>query len=196
METINITSARDFGMQFSTYQDRGTAYALRAPEFINNFPECEPEDWAEFNNGCIQRKADITSPVVYLRDGVDSYTKLEGKAPKGADKLELSVGYVMSMSSQQAGSLKKTQPNLHRLVMALRKEVGQYCSNKRTALVRMYKAATAQPRTRDINKKFTEWLDETVANIVKRGRTAATREQDPTLSDKRVIAEMIASRLK
>jgi 23S rRNA maturation mini-RNase III len=169
-------------------------------EFLNGnetqhcIPDCEAEDWAEFNAGCIQHYNDITPVELFLREGVDKYRPVD-KAPKGADVVRLSVDYVMSLSSQQAGALRKTQPELHGLIMPRRKAVNAYVSNKRAALVRMYKAATAQPRARDINKTFSEWLDETVQNIVKRGKTAATREANPELTSKTVLRDMIVARL-
>lgn len=194
----NITSARDLGFQFAAAIDHSASLALLARDVIPGFPDDVPEGgWDDFNAGCLQRKADITPARLFVREGVDTYREITGqKAPKGADTLSLDVAYAMSFSQQQAGALKKHQPNLHRMVSTLRTDANKYLSNTRRRLVATFKAVTAGPRDRAHNKSFTEWLDDTVAAIVKKAKRCATTESNPALTEMKTIREMVLARLK
>lgn len=194
----NITSARDLGFQFAAAIDHSASLALLARDVIPGFPDDVPEGgWDDFNAGCILRKADITPARIFVREGVGKYREITGqKAPKGAEILKADVGYVMSFSQQQAGALKKSDPELHRIVTAGRTDTNKYVSNTRRRLVATFKAVTAGPRDRSHNKSFTEWLDDTVAAIVKKAKRCATTESNPALSEMKTIREMVNARLK
>lgn len=195
-----VASLRDFGYKVATYADRGTAYGEWAHDNIPGFPDNVPEEKkAEVFAGFIARKADLMEPSVksYRKEGADNFI-LMVPGETSVSTVRLTAAYAMSYSSQQFGSIRKTQPNLHRLVKEIRDEVNKYCSNRWTALVNLYKAAHKESRKRDINKTFAEWLDETIANIIKRHKTALARtmgsdgKPDPSLPGKEAVAAACA----
>jgi len=195
-----ITSARDFGYQFAAQDDAGIMSALQAPDYIPGFPDAVPEGgWDDFNAGCIQRKNDITPPVLYVREGPDHYTPLaEGEKPKkGQDVLRASIDWAMNAySSQQAGALGKHQPNLKAIVMPLRKAASQYASNKRSRLRSAYKVATSTPTQRAPNLAFSAWLDKECESITKKAKRAKLQNEPDAPADMKALREMIVTRIK
>lgn len=194
--TTENKSIRDFGYQVAQHGDMLIADAMDAVKLIPGFPDnVADEIVAEFKAGCILRKADLVKPTVYIREGVDNYVISDGKPPKGATTLKLDVAYAMTYTPQLFGALRKTQPNLHRMVKVIRDDVSKYASNKWNGLVATYKRATAGPRDRSVNKSFSDWLDDTLAAILKRAKTAASRGDTSVPSDKAGIRKLILDRL-
>lgn len=192
----HVTSLQDFGYKVAGYADTGLGYGTWAAKNIPGFPDnVSDETKAEVFAGFIHRKADLMGADgksrKYRKEGPDNYVPVPAD-DTSADTVNINVGYAMAYSSQQFGSLRKAQPNLHRLVKEVRDEVNKYCSNKWQYLIRLYREANKPARERSVNKSFAEYIDETLAAMTKRHKTALARG-DTTAPTKTALAQACAA---
>jgi len=169
-----VTSLADFGYKVALYADVGVGFGEYAKANIPNFPDdVSDEDKAQVFAGFMHRKIDLLlaepTSYVYLREGPGRWTPVD-KSDKSADAVNAAT-LAMQYSAQAYGALRKSDPEQHRLLKPIRDSINKYCSNKWRYLVRLYSDAHKEARTRAANKTWAEYIDETLANIVKRHKT-------------------------
>lgn len=199
-KTLNVSlvpdSLRALGYQTAVYADGGKSLAQHALTLIAD-PENVPEDDAKaIKEGILQRKSEITPAVWYRREGRDQYVKLDSKPEEiTADVLSLSVDYAFSYTGQEVGALKKEQPNLHGMVMEVRKAGSKYVSNVYAALLGMIRRAkqdAAGSNGRGATKSFYDKCEEVLAALLK-SNAAAAKRGDSTALDPALLKRKIAA---
>jgi len=175
----SVTGLTDLGYKHARTREASAALALKAGQMISGFPEnVSDEDKGRVYEGFRLRKHELEGTEYYRLEGKDTYFPATREAflADPANHMALDVPYAFSYTQQAFGSLKKEQPNKHALLKALRDATNKYCSNAWGSLVGMYKALTREPRTREGNKSFYDYLKETFEAMEKRAKVARTRE--------------------
>lgn len=175
----SVTGLTDLGYKHARTREATSALALRAGELIAGFPEnVSDEDKGRVYEGYRLRKEELDGTKYYRLEGKDNYfeTTKEKYLADTANHMALDVSYAFSYTQQQFGALKKEQPNKHALLKAVRDSANKYCHNSWGNLVSTFKALTREPRSRDGNKSFYDFLTETFDAITKRAKVARARE--------------------
>lgn len=182
----SVTGLTDLGYKHARTRETSAALALKAGAMIPGFPEnVSDEDKGRVYEGFRLRKHELDGTKYYRLEGKDTYfpaTKEQFLADP-SNHMALDVPYAFSYTQQAFGSLKKEQPNKHALLKALRDATNKYCHNAWGSLAGMYKALTREPRTREGNKSFYDYLKETFEAMEKRAKVARTREGGDVPSD-------------
>jgi len=192
-----ISSLKDGAYQQATATQKIRDFAGYAIDHIAGFPESLPDESREqlyegyqlryAQNNPAKTYAVINSHYVLATEEHIKNDKVE--------KLELSVGYVMSFTPQEFGKLKNENPEKHILVKELRDRVGTYCSNRKNDLVRMAKNIIAEKegkaKTRTANKDFDESISAMFESFDVKVKTAKKRG-DVTADDQRYKKAKIA----
>lgn len=187
-QAVSFTSLKD-----SAYQQAGAAQTLEsvaqyAIDHIAGFPADVPtEAKDELYSGYRMKFEQLTPSKVYavINDHYVLATP-EHMATKNVEKIEISVAYAFSYSSQEFGKLKNTRPALHALVSAVREKCSTYCSNRFGDLKRKARELLNNGKTRErtANKNFDEfveaWIKDTALTrlISAKARGDATADSD------------------
>lgn len=175
----SVTGLTDLGYKHARTRETSAALALKAGEMIPGFPDnVSDTDKARVYEGFRLRKHELDGVKYYRIEGKDNYflTTREAFVADPENHLALDVPYAFSYTQQAFGSLKKETPNKHALLKAVRDSANKYCSGAWGSLVGMYKALTREPRTREGNKSFFDFLKENFEAVEKRAKVARTRE--------------------
>jgi hypothetical protein len=178
----------------SAYQQAGANQTIEdvakfAIEKIAGFPVDVPTEAKDsLYEGYRMRFAQNNAPVVYAVIS-DHYVLAtpEHMAAKNVEKIEISVAYAFSYSSQEFGKLKNTQPALHALVSAMREKCSSYCSNRLADLKRKAKELLAEgkPRERTANKNFSEFVEDWIKDAALTRLISAKARGDATADSER-----------
>ena len=102
-------------------------------------------------------------------------------ANKKIEKIELTVAYAYSFSSQEFGKLKNTNPSLHKIIGEARDATSTYCSNKIRELKRIAKSLlnVGQTTARE-SFNFVESMSKDFEKQEKSCKVKQTRGNDST----------------
>jgi hypothetical protein len=180
---MQFKSFKDFAYQHAVTTDTSRDQAQYAIDNISGFPETLPEEiQVEMVEGYRLRHSEIKKPVVYAIVN-DHYViaSPEHLASKKVEKIEVSVAYVFSYSSQEFGKLKNTNPALHKIVGDARDATSTYCSNKIRELKRIAKSILTvnQGGTRE-SFNFVESMSKDFEKQEKSCKVKQTRGNDST----------------
>jgi hypothetical protein len=125
-------SLTDLGYAQAKTSDTLTEQAKYAIEHIAGFPaDISPESKAELYTGYQKRWAEKHPAEVYaVINGHYVKATPEHVANKSVEKISVGLDFAFSMTSQDFGKLKNTEPEKHALVAKVREQVSVYCSNR------------------------------------------------------------------
>jgi len=174
-----ITSLKDGAYQQATAHSKIRDFASYAIDNIAGFPESIGDDARADLNAGYQLKFSENNPAKSYSVINSHYVTRTAEHDDKIEKIELSVAYVMSFTSQEFGKLKNDNPELHGLVKSLRDSVGTYCSNRRLDLIRMGKTIIAEregkTKTRTANKDFDESITALFESLDTKLKSAKSR---------------------
>jgi hypothetical protein len=103
------------------------------------FPKDIPsESKAELYAGYFMRYSENNPAKTYaVINGHYILATEEHKANKSVEKIEAGLDYAFSITAQEFGKLKNTEPEKHALIGGIRDKVQTYCSNKLGELKRI-----------------------------------------------------------
>ena len=192
LNVTNTTSLRDLG-----YNAAKTGDTLKtiADELRRRYPQSlTDEATTDIKSGMYGRKHELVGETRYLvEDGV--YTKIGPKDKIKADAVTftLTVDYAASLTAYEFGKLKTENPELYKLVAALRTDASKYVSNRFGELMKHYNKKVSN--TRSANKAFAEWIsgdDKSVVHSLLARQKTAIKNNDPTAPrDKAELKKMI-----
>ena len=181
-ETLTFSSIADLGYAQAKTGDSLAIQAQWALDKIAGFPdnftdECRAELYSGY-----QKRWNEKHPAEKYAVINGHYVKAtpEHEANKSVEKIEVGFDYAYSMTSQEFGKLKNTEPEKHALVAGVREKVSAYCSNRLGDLKReankLLKKANPQTRqtvdfTASVKKVF-DALEKSVK--VKQGKGDST----------------------
>lgn len=178
----------------SAYQQAGAAHTLEsvaqyAISRIAGFPDEVPTEAKDELYGGYRMKFEQLTPSKVYAVISDHYTLAtsEHMEAKNIEKIEISVAYAFSYSSQEFGKLKNTQPALHALVSSVREKCSTYCSNRFNDLKRKAKEllADGKPRERTANKNFSEFVEAWIKDAALTRLISAKARGDATADSER-----------
>lgn len=125
-------SLEDLGYAQAKTSDSLTEQAQFAIEHIVGFPtEISPEAKVSLYTGYQKRWAEKHPAEVYaVINGHYVKASPEHIANKSVEKISVGLDFAYSMTSQDFGKLKNTEPEKHALVAGVRLKVQDYCSNR------------------------------------------------------------------
>ena len=125
-------SLEDLGYAQAKTSDSLTEQAQFAIEHIVGFPtEISPEAKVSLYTGYQKRWAEKHPAEVYaVINGHYVKASPEHLANKSVEKISVGLDFAYSMTSQDFGKLKNTEPEKHALVAGVRLKVQDYCSNR------------------------------------------------------------------
>jgi len=192
-----VEGLMDLGYKFAKVRASASALALKAADMIPGFPEnVADEHKAKVIEGYRLHKSELDGARWYKRDGFDAYTEvLESDVDhtKPNEYMRADVGYAFSYSQQEYGALKAKQPNLHRILGEIRKDVNKYCSNTWNGLIATYKALFRATATRAANATFYQKVAEMFEEMRKKRKVAATREGSDEVPTEAALNKAIAA---
>jgi hypothetical protein len=129
---MTYKSIEDLGYAQAKTSDSLTEQAQFAIERIAGFPtEISPESKAALYTGYQKRWAEKHPAEVYaVISGHYVKASPEHLANKSVEKISVGLDFAYSMTSQDFGKLKNTEPEKHALVAGVRLKVQDYCSNR------------------------------------------------------------------
>ena len=180
---MQFKSFKDFAYQHAITTDTSRDQAQYALDKIAGFPETIPEEiQADMVDGYRLRHSEIKKPIVYAVVN-DHYViaSPEQIANKKVEKIEMTVAYAFSFSSQEFGKLKNTNPSLHKIIGEARDATSTYCSNKIRELKRIAKSllTVGQSTTRE-SFNFVESVTKDFEKQEKSCKVKQTRGNDST----------------
>lgn len=146
-------SLADLGYAQAKTSDTLTEQAKYAIEHIAGFPtDISPESKAELYTGYQKRWAEKHPAEVYaVINGHYVKATPEHVANKSVEKISVGLDFAFSMTSQDFGKLKNTEPEKHALVAKVREQVSVYCSNRlgdlKRAATKLLNVNAARTRT-------------------------------------------------
>ena len=186
-ETLTFSSIADLGYAQAKTGDSLAIQAQWALDKITGFPdnftdECRAELYSGY-----QKRWNEKHPAEKYAVINGHYVKAtpEHEANKSVEKIEVGFDYAYSMTSQEFGKLKNTEPEKHALVAGVREKVSAYCSNRLGDLKReankLLKKANPQTRqtvdfTASVKKVF-DALEKSVKVKQGKGDSTATALQ-------------------
>jgi hypothetical protein len=132
-DTVTVfSSLKDLGYQQAKTGDSLTEQAAYAISKIVGFPaDISAEARAEVCAGYQMRYSETHPAKDYaVIDGNYVQATPEHEKNKKVEKISIGVDFAYSLSSQEFGKLKNTQPALHSIVKVWRDNVSDYCSNR------------------------------------------------------------------
>lgn len=131
----------------------------------------------------------------------NNYIRMDAldKDAKVSEKLKIGVDYAFSMSQQEVGGLKESNPPLHAIVSGIRTKCNKYCNGRFKALFskvqELKRARRGEQKTRQQALPMDEWLnkffDDAKSRVV-----AAEARGDVTANKKRLGDAIIAFKAK
>jgi hypothetical protein len=132
-DTVTVfSSLKDLGYQQAKTGDSLTEQAAYAISRIVGFPtDISAEARAEICAG-YQMRYNETHPAkdYAVIDGNYVQATPDHEKNKKVEKISIGVDFAYSLSSQEFGKLKNTNPALHSIVKVWRDNVSDYCSNR------------------------------------------------------------------
>jgi hypothetical protein len=173
-DTVTVfSSLKDLGYQQAKTGDSLTEQAAYAISKIVGFPtDISPEARAELCAGYQMRYSEKHPADTYaVIDGNYVQATPEHEKNKKVEKISIGVDFAYSLSSQEFGKLKNTNPALHSIVKVWRDNVSDYCSNRlgdlKSAAAKLLKKDSPSHRlTLDFVESMTKVFD-TQAKSVK-----------------------------
>ena len=132
-DTVTVfSSLKDLGYQQAKTGDSLTEQAAYAISKIVGFPaDISPEARSELCAGYQMRYSEKHPADTYaVIDGNYVQATPEHEKNKKVEKISIGVDFAYSLSSQEFGKLKNTNPALHSIVKVWRDNVSDYCSNR------------------------------------------------------------------
>jgi len=131
-ETLSFTSIADLGYKQALTSDTLSTQAKWALENITGFPDdITLEAKAELYTGYQKRYSENNPAVTYaVINGHYVLASPEHEANKSVEKIAVGFDFAYSMTSQDFGKLKNTEPEKHSVIAKVREKVQTYCSNK------------------------------------------------------------------
>lgn len=159
------------------------------PDFDENVSDIAKEQlYMGFQLRYAENNPDIKKGYVFKDNGYIPVDDATFSAFKG-DKFQVSIGAVMSYTSQAFGAMRTKNPNLHSLIKPIRDKVNTYCSNRMKDLIKAVKDIKneGKPKNRGATNSYdvtiTEWLD----NLPKKCKNALARGDD-TANEKKTLS--------
>jgi hypothetical protein len=132
-DTVTVfSSLKDLGYQQAKTGDSLTEQAAYAITKIVGFPaDISPEARTELCAGYQMRYSETHPANDYaVIDGNYVQATPEHEKNKKVEKISIGVDFAYSLSNQEFGKLKNTNPALHSIVKVWRDNVSDYCSNR------------------------------------------------------------------
>ena len=150
--TLTFSSIADLGYKQAQTSDSLTSQAQYALDKITGFPDSiSDEAKSELYSG-YKKRWNETHPAVQYAVINGHYVKAtpEHIANKSVEKIDVGLDFAFSLTSQEFGKLKNTEPEKHALIAKVRDTVQVYCSNRLGDLKRSANKilAVGQSRTR------------------------------------------------
>jgi hypothetical protein len=173
-EALGFTSIRDMAFQYSAHTDaegKYIAYVRAVYPTMTDKDKVPKEFTDEFTAGCTLRHAELNPPVIYVREGEDTYRpRAEGETVADGKALALSVAYATSMSTHEFGKLL---PGLKAIVKPVRDAAKNYRDVK---IGRFFKSLFERESvTRASNRTWAEWFDKMLLDAVAKAKRATER---------------------
>ena len=194
--SIKVKGLTDFAAQQAKWDDKGADYARWAMDNIPGFPDnVSPEDMEKIHAGYLLTKAELVPDEVYVNEEGSWRLARATDAPE-VPRRTLTFVMAMSYSSTEFGQLRKESASWHSAVKRMRDGGNQYKSNKWNRLVGLYNKLT-KVAMRGVNKSYAEWLDEVLAQIVSKAKTANTRGDSsaPSETQAKALVALIKSNI-
>lgn len=161
----NSTTA-NLAYQYAKTSDDGLGIAA---ELYKRYPQgLTDEAKTDIKAGFLLRHAERTKPVQYLKEGADTYTKINRPLKDGEVGLLMTVELATGYSTHDFGKLKAETPNYHGLIKATRDAAGKYESNKFKRLEKdiAFLIANGGARRRVTNKAWNEALATAIESLI------------------------------
>lgn len=173
--------ANEFAIMNSTNSNLAYQYAKTsddgldiAEELFNRYPQgLTDEAKVDIKAGFLLRHAERTKPVQYLKEGADTYTKINRPLKDGEVGLLMTVELATGYTTHDFGKLKAETPNYHGLIKATRDAAGKYESNKFKRLEKDIAQIAANGGSRP-RKTNSAW-NEAAAKVIEALATKATK---------------------
>lgn len=177
-------SIEDLGYAQAKTSDSLMEQAQFAIKHIAGFPtEISPESKAALYAGYQKRWAEKHPAEVYaVINGHYVKASPEHLANKSVEKISVGLDFAYSMTSQDFGKLKNTEPEKHALVAGVRLKVQDYCSNRlgdlKRAAGKLLSGNTERTRTTlDFTQSMQKVFDAMAKSVkVKNGKGDTTAE--------------------
>lgn len=195
--------ANEFAIMNSTNSNLAYQYAKTsddgldiAEELFNRYPQgLTDEAIKDIKAGFLLRHVERTKPVQYLKEGADTYTKINRPLKDGEIGLLMTVELATGYTTHDFGKLKAETPNYHGLIKATRDAAGKYESNKFKRLEAdiAYLMANGGARPRNPNKAWSEAAAKLVEALISKAIKSRAKGDDTAPIDKAEFrAEVIA----
>lgn len=172
VDALINTTTTNLAYQYARTQDAGLGIAgilyARYPQGMSD----EARD--EVKAGFLMQYSELCKPVTYLKDGADTYTKVDRPLEGDEVGMTMSIDLALGYTSHEFGKLKAEQPNYHAIVKESRDKANKYVSNKSRRLDRDLAeyAANGGSKPRRPNKDWQEAIDSAVETLAKRAKDA------------------------
>jgi len=188
----NSTTA-NLAYQYASTLDKGVGIAaLLYSRYPNGLTD---EAKGEIKSGFLLRYAEKAPAVQYLKEGADTYTKIDRPLKDGEVGLLMTVELATGYSTHDFGKLKAETPNYHGLIKAMRDAAGKYESNKFKRLEAdiAYLMANGGARPRNPNKAWSEAAEKLVEALISKAIKSRAKGDDTAPGNKAEFrAEVIA----
>jgi hypothetical protein len=190
-ELPQFTSLTDMANQFATSTDISDGYAKHCARWALHHgvssDKLSDEHKVALSDG-FRLRFNSNNPVkAYSKEGEDVYVPLVA-TKEGA--VCIGVEVAMSYTTHAFGQLKGTRPNFHSIIKAWRDGFSTYASQKLGRLIAAIKAIENEnagiTKTRNANKEFMVWANETLDCIKTRNKNARSKGDTTALSDAQI----------
>ena len=185
-----------------TFKSIGALALDNIPEFAvaTDKKDISQEVRDALNVGFRKRYNENNPPVEYaVIDG--NYLQLDSldKDVKVLEKVKIGMEFAYSMTRQEFGALKESNPKLHAVVGVIREDCNAYCSNAFGALFKkveeIKRERRGETKTRQQALPMDEWLND-FFDTAKKRVIAAEARGDATANKKRLGEAIIAFKSK
>jgi hypothetical protein len=187
-ELPQFTSLTDMANQYAISDDKASIFARHAAQYaVDNgvsSDKLSDEHKAALSDGFRLRFNSNNPAKAYSKEGEDVYVPME----KGTTVIGIDVA--MSYTTHAFGQLKGTRPNFHGIIKDWRDRFSTYASQKLGRLIAAIKAIENEnagiTKTRNANKEFMVWTNETLDCIKTRNKNARAKGDTTALSDAQI----------
>ena len=179
--TVEPVSIRDAGSQAARAGDSLERVARWCAAHIADFPsKVSKPDRAAFKDGVFVHYQTVKPAQYYRREG-KNMVRLEDKPAKfGPEHLTLDVAFCTSLTGQQFGGLKTTDPEAYKEIAVYRDDCNKYAGNRFAAVVSCHKRLTAEPRPRGATEPFKDRMAKLFDSMAKSAKVAKDSRGDVT----------------
>jgi hypothetical protein len=189
-ELPQFTSLTDMANQFATEDDKAGIFAKHSAQYAMSMgitgdgAKLSDEHKVALSDGFRLRFNSNNPAKTYSKEGEDVYVPME----KGTTVIGIDVA--MSYTTHAFGQLKGTRPNFHGIIKDWRDRFSTYASQKLGRLIAAIKAIENEnagiTKTRNANKEFMVWANETLDCIKTRNKNARAKGDTTALSDAQI----------